>query len=360
MIIQKTSEWVSIGHPDKMADYISSYILDRYLEKDRKTRYALEVQIKDNFVSLAGEITSEATFDEKDLLRFVREAIHRIGYTASYADKWGRTNVTDLTNLDIATHISQQSPDIRQGVDGGGWGDQGIFWGMAVNDMQHGFMPLDFWYAKMLGSGLYRRRLGGIDIKMQVTIDWDVFTPRIREIVVAVPVLDDKMHADVKRFIDQYAEPETTVVLNGTGRYVRHGSVGDCGTTGRKLAVDFYGGNCRVGGGSPWTKDGTKADLALNLLARFLSVAYISDHPGIQEVYTSISCKIGQENIRVQMFRDNMVPICDPVRIPFTPAEAIRMFRLQSSSYADRCMQGLFTIMPMFVSNNAFAALLAH
>lgn len=119
----KTSEWVSTGHPDKLSDFISSFILDRYIERDPHTRFALEVQIKDNFVTLGGEITSTADFSPEDIAAFVRTAVNQVGYTASYQKRFGRENIICGDDLIVTQHIGRQSPDIAQGVDADGWGD---------------------------------------------------------------------------------------------------------------------------------------------------------------------------------------------------------------------------------------------
>ena len=148
----KISEYVSLGHPDKVADYISEYILDRLIEQDPKTRYALEVQIKDNFVTLGGEITTSA--HSIDYISWVRQAVEAIGYTKEYCEKWGKENTIDPEALNVVLHISQQSPDIAQGVDNQGWGDQGIMFGMAVNKPETEYMPEDFYNAKELGQEL--------------------------------------------------------------------------------------------------------------------------------------------------------------------------------------------------------------
>jgi len=119
----KTSEFVSLGHPDKVSDYISSKLLDAYLDADPETRFAVEVQVKDNFVTLAGEVTSKAVFNDARLDSLVREAVRDIGYTHEYAMRWGAENAMDADALVITQHIGRQSPDIAQGVDQDGWGD---------------------------------------------------------------------------------------------------------------------------------------------------------------------------------------------------------------------------------------------
>ena len=184
----RTSEYVTIGHPDKVADFITSYVLDRYMEKDPGVRYAVEVQIKDSHVTLGGEVTSAYEMGDEELKRHVRDAICSIGYTPEYAKSWGAENCIDPDNLDIAVHIGRQSPDIAQGVNADGWGDQGIFWGMATSETA-GMMPLDHALAKRIGDDLYEAAKSdpgfklGLDIKTQVTIE----DGKVEEIVVAVP-----------------------------------------------------------------------------------------------------------------------------------------------------------------------------
>ena len=182
----KTSEWVSTGHPGKMADFISSYLLDRYLERDPMTRYAVEVQIKGPWVTLGGEITSTARFSEEDIVAFVRAAVNQIGYTSAYQKRWGKENTICADNIVVTSHITTQSPDIAQGVDASGWGDQGIYWGMAVNSPETDFMPRDWWLARKIGKHLYDNHIAGLDIKTQVTIE----DSRIDEVVIAILAAD--------------------------------------------------------------------------------------------------------------------------------------------------------------------------
>ena len=139
----RTSEYCAIGHPDRTCDYIASYILDRYLERDPNARVALAVQLKDCFCTLSGEVTSADRFANAELAEFCREAIRRVGYTDDYLAKWGEGNVISGSGVDVTIHLSQQSEDIAQGVNREGWGDQGIVWGLAVNDVRRGCMPLD-------------------------------------------------------------------------------------------------------------------------------------------------------------------------------------------------------------------------
>lgn len=335
----KTSEWVSIGHPDKIADYISCYILDRHLERDPLTRYALEVQIKDEHVTLGGEITSTADFTEAEIAQFVRDAVNEVGYTAAYKAMWGAENTICGDEIQVAQHIGKQSPDIAQGVDASGWGDQGIFWGMATNTPETDYMPADHFLARKIGQHLYNIRYAGLDIKTQVTMQ----DGKPEEIVVAIPMLNRHSNTDIANAVAFCCggSRDYTLVINGTGRFVKHGPVGDCGTTGRKLAVDFYGGNCRLGGGSPWTKDGTKADLALNLLARKIALHCIKEHPNCPEVHCAISCRIGSPEITGALFDQYNRELTNRREIA-KPEDVIKRFRLREPRFAAMCRKGLF------------------
>ena len=335
----KTSEWVSLGHPDKVADYISCRLLDRYLAGDPAARFAVEVQIKEHYVTLGGEVTSSVALSDDEIADTVRKAVCEIGYTRDYRDVWGEKNTIAGEELCVTTHIGRQSGDIALGVDRSGWGDQGIFWGMAVDSAETDYMPRDYYLAAKIGRRLYESRYAGLDIKTQVTMTSD----RIREIVVAIPMTERHDEATVVAMIDECCDLEHAgcdLVINGTGRYVTHGPVGDCGTTGRKLAADFYGGNCRLGGGSPWTKDGTKADLSLNLLARAYALAFLRKHPAYGEIHCAISCHIGSPDILVTFFDGNMHQLRHR-RETVTPGEVISHFRLRSPRFGQMCRDGL-------------------
>ena len=155
-------------------------------KRTRKTRFALEVQIKDNYVTLGGEITSNANFSKKDIATFVRIAVNQIGYTKEYQKFWGRENTICGDDIVVTQHIGQQSSDIAQGVgNNAGWGDQGIYHAMAVNNPETGYMPMDWYLARKIGTFLYEKRIAGLDIKTQVTLH----DGKIEEIVVAIPML---------------------------------------------------------------------------------------------------------------------------------------------------------------------------
>ena len=144
----KFSEFVSLGHPDKIADYISQYLLARYIEHDPQTRYAVEVQIKGYQVTLGGEVSSKHHFSAQEIRDFVRASVNEIGYTREYQQKWGADNTICGDLLDVAIYICQQSNDIAQGLSG--WGDQGIFFGYCEYRPDTCGMPLDHTLAKRL------------------------------------------------------------------------------------------------------------------------------------------------------------------------------------------------------------------
>ena len=337
----KISEWVSPGHPDKLADHISEYILDRMLEQDPNTRYALEVQVKDNNVTVGGEVTTEAFVNIPEA---VRAAIRAIGYTNAYCNKWNspvEANCIDPRLVEVETHINTQSPDIKQGVDAAGWGDQGIMFGMATNKGEYEHMPKDYYLARKIGQILYKRHgeYGiGIDIKTQVVLDDN----KVTKVIVAAPMMQDRK-SGIETLIRTYCGNECDIIINGTGKYVRHSSIADCGTTGRKLVVDFYGGNSKIGGGSPWTKDGTKADLTLNLYARYLALKYMLEHKGMPEIHVAIGCCIGTPDIDVTI-TDGTGLVLEEYTTSVTTNELIERFRLREPNYARMNKEGLFTI----------------
>lgn len=358
--MSRTSEFVSLGHPDKIADYISEYILDKLVELDPHVRYALEVQIKDDFVSLAGEVSTSADVCIGDYQHWAKEAINEIGYTKKYQEKWGRDNTICGDDCSVITNIFWQSPDIAQGVNNLGWGDQGIFFGYAENNKYTNYMPLDYYLAKDLNTKLYENaknnNVGGLDIKTQITLSNN---NEIEQVIVAIPVLDDEEYEKVKHFVVDWLSNENVdvmkfieddkLIINGTGKYQIHGPIGDSGTTGRKLVVDFYGGNSKIGGGSPWTKDGTKADLTLNLYARDIAVnkvKMLSDEiSNLFSVETKISCCIGKQTIRVvNIWYDIDGNKIDTEEFEERPDrnKLIQKYQLDKSVYKEMCSNGLF------------------
>ncbi len=346
----RISEWCSVGHPDRTCDYIASRLLDRYLSADPKARVALEVQLKDEYCTIGGEVTSGLTLTPKDIADEVREALREVGYTDEYAARFGRANVAGAGEVRTTARISRQSPDIAQGVDGGGWGDQGIFWGLAVDDDAHGNLPLDYWLAREVGFRLRQSALTfpeyhlGIDVKTLVTTE----DGRPRECLVAVPTEEEYAEAATplaagiarRALMDANAVASCALTVNGTGRYVRHGSRGDCGTTGRKLVADFYGGNSRIGGGSPWGKDPTKADVSLNILARLLALRFMRRH-GLHEVRCGIACCIGRDEVGIRYYDEHDALLRSDRRV-VRHDWLIDALGLAEPRWAARCANGLF------------------
>ena len=333
----KTSEWVSLGHPDKTADYISCYLLDRFLERDPMARFAVEVMLKDNFVTLGGEVTGKADFTDEEIAQFVRAAVNEIGYTREYQEKWGHENAICGDDLQVTVHIGRQSNEIGQGVDRAGWGDQGIFHGMAVNCPECDDMPLDYHLAKKLGTALFNSGLGGLDIKTLVATN----DGKVSHVTIAIPQRPGCDNA--RKIIDIVGEMTncSDIIMNGTGNYVCHSSIADCGITGRKLAVDFYGGNCRIGGGSPWTKDATKADLTLNIHARKLALDFMRRH-NLNFVFTSLSCSIGSPEIEVS-YQDACGHELQNEKAIAKPSELISQYGLNRPIFTQLCRNGLFS-----------------
>ena len=182
--MQRTAEAVSLGHPDKIADYISSYILDRLIEQDPHTRYAVEVMIKDNTVVLGGEVTTSALLG--DLTTHVKNALSEIGYDERYASIWGK-HAIDPAQIKVINMIGVQSSDIAQGVNQDGWGDQGVFVGYASQG--EGKINRELFLARKLNKALYEKARTsdnlGLDIKTQITLNDD----QIETAIVAIPML---------------------------------------------------------------------------------------------------------------------------------------------------------------------------
>ncbi len=324
--MRRFSEYVSLGHPDKIADYISQTVLDEFIRQDKKTRYAVEVQIKDNIVTLGGEVDSQA---DVDIYKCVRGAVEDIGYNSEYKEIWG-DNAISGDELVINSYIFQQSNDIAIGLSG--WGDQGIFFGYHNN--RYDGDTFEHYTAKKLGLALFESGLGGLDIKTQIV----TMSGEISKVIVAIPLMGES--TEVEAFIKDSIKGDYELIINGTGRYVKHSSVADCGTTGRKLVVDFYGNGCQIGGGSPWTKDGSKADLTLNLFAKDIAKQWSEKIDA--EVFTSLACCIGSRVIDITI-QDSNKKILETKSLTVSPGDLIEKYKLDTPIYADLCRNGLFS-----------------
>lgn len=327
--MKKTAEAVSLGHPDKTADYISSYILDRMIAQDEQVKYAVEVMVKGNTVVLGGEI--KGNVDLSNLEEFVKNAFREIGYDELYADRWGNYAI-DVRRLNIINLIGKQSSEITQGV-ATGWGDQGVFVGYACKG--DGLISKEQYLARLLNNALYIKARDsknlGIDIKTQITLnDFD----HIETAVVAIPML---VPEDLTVFIVQtLGEIPDNLIVNGTGTFKTHSSVADCGVTGRKLACDFYGTSAPIGGGSPWTKDGSKADVTLNIYARRLALQYLEDN---DECFVYLSSCIGKSELpsaEVKTIKEGKIQTTT-LSITQTPSEIISELGLNQPIFAKLC-----------------------
>lgn len=332
--MKKTAEAVSLGHPDKTADYISSYILDRMIAQDEQVKYAVEVMIKDNTVVLGGEIKGNVSLTK--INDYVLDALAEVGYDDFYSRRWGKYAI-DPAKIKVVNLIGQQSADISRGVEQNGWGDQGVFVGYACQGADH--ISREQYLAKKLCKALYDYALQnihlGIDIKTQITLNE---LGGVETAIVAIPMLKD---IDLTTFIIMalWEEPEN-IVVNGTGTYKYHSSVADCGVTGRKLACDFYGTSAPIGGGSPWTKDGSKADVTLNIYARRLALQYLEDN---DECFVYLSSCIGQAKLpsaTVKTIKDGVITTTT-IEFNKKPFELVEELDLNKPIFAKLCRNGI-------------------
>jgi len=290
-----TSESVTEGHPDKIADQISDSILDAILAQDPVGRVACETLVTTGLAIIAGEITTSCYVD---FPRIVRETIRDVGYTRA---KFG----FDSETCAVLSSIHEQSPDIAQGVDPGGAGDQGLMFGYACTETQE-LMPLPIMLAHKLVRGLSNaRRSRELDYlrpdgKSQVSIEYDGAKPvRVDTVVISTQhsstVNNDTLREDITdRIVNKVIPAEmmdskTRVLINPTGRFVVGGPHGDAGVTGRKIIVDTYGGAAPHGGGAFSGKDPTKVDRSACYMARYVAknivAAGLADRCTVQLAY---------------------------------------------------------------------------
>ena len=290
-----TSESVTEGHPDKIADQISDAILDQVLKADPTSRVAIETLVTTGLVVVAGEMTTRATLD---IPAIVRGTIKDVGYTRA---KYG----FDSDTCAVMTTIDRQSPDIAMGVDTGGAGDQGMMFGYACRETPE-LMPMPIQMAHRLSQRLSEARRDGTlpylrpDGKTQVTVEYEDGRPlRVDAIVVstqhAPEVTTETLRRDIEEKVirkvvpDNLRDARTKVHINPTGRFVVGGPQGDTGLTGRKIIVDTYGGYAPHGGGAFSGKDPTKVDRSAAYMARYIAknivAAGLADRAQVQVAY---------------------------------------------------------------------------
>jgi S-adenosylmethionine synthetase len=354
-----TSESVSEGHPDKVCDYVADSILDACLEQDPNSHVACEVLCKDNHVVLAGEITTNATFDYEQV---ARRAIREIGYTDP-AEKFNADSVK------VLMLISKQSGEINAGVvkatddqEEQGAGDQGIMFGYAAAESDE-LMPLPIVLAHRLTHGLADDRRSGSfnwlrpDAKSQVSVVYEGNTPvRVSSILVSTQHADSINQAAIREYVEKVLAPrvlgkwfsaDAEVIVNPSGSFVHGGPSADCGVTGRKIIVDSYGGAGRHGGGAFSGKDPSKVDRSgayyCRYVARRIVQAGLAKRAEVQVSYAigrakPMSIKVdtfgtGDEARAVKFVYDNF---------DFRPANIIRELDLLRPIYRKTTNYGHF------------------
>jgi S-adenosylmethionine synthetase len=335
-----TSESVTEGHPDKIADQISDSILDAVLSEDKNGRVACETLVTTGLAFIAGEITTETYVDFPAI---VRETIREIGYTRA---KFG----FDYETCAVISSIDPQSPDIAQGVNPGGAGDQGLMFGYATNETPE-LMPMPLIMAHQLTRRLSTARRSGQldwlrpDGKSQVSIEYDGSRPRRIEAVVvscqhsediAVETLREAVRKDVimQTLPNELFDDDTKIHINPTGRFVIGGPQGDCGLTGRKIIVDTYGGVGSHGGGAFSGKDPSKVDRSASYMARHVAKNIVaSGLAGRVEVQLAYAIGVVDPvSVMVDTFSTGEVP---DERITAAVREVFRLSPLGIIEYLD-------------------------
>ena len=357
-----TSESVSMGHPDKLADQISDGVLDALLEQDPDSRVACETMVTTGIAIIAGEVTSKAVVDFQ---KVVRDVIREVGYTDDHMGICADTCA-------VMVSLDKQSPDIAQGVDENidsgksiGAGDQGLMFGYACNETPE-LMPLPIALSNRILHRLNEARFAGEvdwlrpDSKSQVTIEYDGDKPvRIDTVVVSTQHGPDVSNEEIRDFITntvvksclpaELDKGDITYHINPTGKFVIGGPHGDCGLTGRKIIVDTYGGWGRHGGGAFSGKDSTKVDRSAAYMARHVAknivAAELADRCEVQLAYAiGVSDPV---SVRVDTQGTGKVDESELVRIvqetyPLSPAGIIDYLQLRRPIFRKTAAGGHF------------------
>ena len=357
-----TSESVSEGHPDKVADQISDAVLDAHLAKDPKSRVACETMVKTGMVMLAGEITSSSSVNYDQV---VRDALKKVGYISPECG-------CDASSVAVLTNLSQQSPDIAQGVNENegafaeqGAGDQGLMFGFACNETPE-FMPLPIALSHQLVHKLaelrHAKKVDYLlpDAKSQVTVQYENGVPKaVETVVVSHQHTDDVSNQELESFIteevirrvipEKFMQKTTRLLINPTGRFVVGGPNADAGLTGRKIIVDTYGGYSRHGGGAFSGKDPSKVDRSAAYAARYVAKNIVAAGLAAKcEIQVAYAIGVAEPvSIYVDTFGTGKVDeekISKIVRelFSFAPREIIRRLNLLRPIYAATAAYGHF------------------
>ncbi len=350
-----TSESVTEGHPDKVADLISDTILDECLRQDKESRVAVETMITGNKVIVAGEITTNAKIN---IEKIVRATLKKVGYDD------GKTTM-DYKSCEVEQYIKQQSNDIAIGVDKGGAGDQGIMFGFACDETRE-YMPYQIYLAHKITRQLAKVRKNGemdylkTDGKAQVTIEYvDDFPIRIDSILIStqhskntdIPTMQkDLIDKVILQVVDHdMIDPETKFFINPTGRFVIGGAIGDTGLTGRKIMCDTYGGLARIGGGAFSGKDPSKVDRSASYMARHIAKNVVANGMA-RKCEIQLSYGIGMKqpiSLYIECFGTNRMPehiIIKAIkdRFDLTPEVIIEYLNLKEPIYSKTTNYGHF------------------
>ena len=355
-----TSESVSMGHPDKLADRISDGVLDALLAQDPNSRVACETMVTTGMAIIAGEITTKAQVNYSQV---VRDVINDVGYTDDHMGISGDTCA-------VMVSLDAQSPDIAQGVDAGdnkdvGAGDQGLMFGFACKDTPE-LMPLPIALSHRIINRITEARKSGEvnwlrpDSKSQVTVEYDGFTPvRIDTVVVSTQHAPDVENETIRKFVienvilpslpAELVKGDIKYHINPTGKFVVGGPHGDCGLTGRKIIVDTYGGWGRHGGGAFSGKDSTKVDRSAAYMARYIAknivAAGLAERCEVQLAYAIGVTEPVSVHVDTQgSGRIEDAKLCKLVRdlFPLTPAGIIDHLQLRRPIFTATTSGGHF------------------
>ena len=354
MISYSTSESVTQGHPDKVADQISDAILDAILTQDPYSRCAAETTVEENRCHVMGEVTTKAKVDYKEI---IRDTIRGIGYTDP------RLGFSDQSEISVTLHT--QSPDIAMGVDNEGAGDQGLMFGYATNETE-ALMPLSLMLSRALTDKLTELRETKKnhwmepDGKSQITLLYENGVPcAVDTVVVSIQHKKEIELEDLRREVmenviretipSSLLTPKTKYFINPTGRFVLGGPAADTGLTGRKIIVDTYGGHAHHGGGAFSGKDSTKVDRSASYAARNIAATIVKS--GLyKKAEVQLSYAIGVKDpvsIHVDTFGEEKISeekLIDWIRKEWdlSPKGIIETFSLRSPIFLSTAQSGHF------------------